>query len=175
MMTASATAEVFFATDYLHTGSGGYGLLITGWTLGMAAGAAVFAPRLRGTLPVIALVAIVVQSVGLGLPTLWLAFGFTLVCWIIGGLAHGTKNVVLRTLIHERVPAHLHGRAYAGYNGARNAAELVAMISGGLIVTAFGARATLFLAGAIPAVFGLVGLAWYASTLRGATPVTEQT
>jgi len=175
MMTASATAEVFFATDYLHTGSGGYGLLITGWTLGMATGAAVFAPRLRGALPVIALVAIVIQSVGLGLPTLWLAFGFTLVCWIIGGLAHGTKNVVLRTLIHERVPAHLHGRAYAGYNGARNAAELVAMISGGLIVTAFGARTTLFLAGAIPALFGLAGLAWYASTQRGAEPAAEQT
>ena len=41
------------------------------------------------------------------------------------------------------------------------------MISGGLIVTAFGARTTLFLAGAIPALAGLVGLAWYASTLRG--------
>ena len=40
-------------------------------------------------------------SLGLALPTLWLVFPFALVSYAIGGLAHGLKNVLIRTLIHE--------------------------------------------------------------------------
>jgi hypothetical protein len=54
------------------------------------------------------------------------------------------------------------GRAYAAYNGLRNGAELIAIASGGVLVVAIGARWTLFLAGAIPALAGLAGLAAYA-------------
>jgi MFS family permease len=78
--------------------------------------------------------------------------------FFVGGLAHGTKNVLVRTLIHERVPSSLHGRAFAAYNGLRNAAELVALVAGGLLVSAIGARWTMLLAGAIPMVAGLVAL-----------------
>ena len=73
--------------------------------------------------------------------------------------AHGTKNVLIRTLIHERVPSSLHGRAFAAYNGLRNAAELVALVAGGLLVSTLGARWTMLLAGAIPMAVGLVALA----------------
>lgn len=34
-MTASASAELFFATDVLDVGESGYGLLMTAWTTGM--------------------------------------------------------------------------------------------------------------------------------------------
>lgn len=158
-MTASVTAEVFFAKDVLDAGDFGYGALLTSWTIGMALGALVLARRFRMTLAGAALVAIVVQSVGLGLPTLWLVFAFAMVSWFVGGLAHGLKNVLIRTLIHERVPERVHGRAYAAYNGLRNGAELFAMACGGLLVVAIGARWTLFLAGLVPAVAGLAGLA----------------
>jgi hypothetical protein len=84
------------------------------------------------------------------------AFAFAL--YFVGGLAHGTKNVLVRTLIHERVPEALHGRAYAAYNALRNGAELVALVGGGLLVVALGARWTLFLAGAIPMAAGLVAV-----------------
>jgi MFS family permease len=156
--TASAPAEVFFAKDVLGTGDAGFGLLWTSWTLGMTIGALAIAPRVR-TLALGALVAIVVQGLGLGLPTMWLVFGFALGWYLIGGVAHGTKNVLVRTLIHVRVPERVHGRAFAAYNGLRNSAELVAIGGGGILVAAIGARWTLALAGFVPALAGVAGLA----------------
>ena len=160
-MTASAPAEVFFAVDVLDVGAIGFGALWTSWTIGMALGALVLARRARSALAGAAIVAIVVQSLGLALPTLWLVFAFALVSYLVGGAAHGLKNVLVRTLIHERVPVRLHGRAFAAYNGLRNSAELVAVIGGGALVAAIGARWTLFLAGALPALAGAAGLVVY--------------
>lgn len=158
-MTASATAEVFFATDFLEIGDIGYGALIASWTLGMALGATFLSRRVAAsTLAIGALVAIVVQGFGLAAPTLWLVPAFAFALYFIGGVAHGTKNVLVRTLIHERVPASLHGRVYAAYNALRNGAELVALVVGGLLVVALGARWTLFFAGAIPMVAALVAV-----------------
>ena len=57
------------------------------------------------------------------------------------------KNVLLRTLIHERAPDALRGRAFAAYNGARNGAELGALVLGGVVVGALGARTALLAAG----------------------------
>jgi hypothetical protein len=76
----------------------------------------------------------------------------------VGGIAHGTKNVLVRTLIHERAPGHMRGRAYAAYNGLRNTAEIVAMTCGGLLLATAGARWTLLLAGGLPVLVALAGL-----------------
>jgi sugar phosphate permease len=84
-------------------------------------------------------------------PTLSLA----LIGFVFGGVAHGVKNVLLRTLIHERAPEALRGRAFAAYNGARNGAELGALALGGIAVAAVGARAALLIAGLGPALIGL--------------------
>ncbi|MFL5933879.1 MAG: hypothetical protein ACJ755_08485, partial [Gaiellaceae bacterium] len=70
--------------------------------------------------------------------------------------------VLLRTLIHERVPAELHGRAFAAYNGLRNFAEIFAVMAGGLLVVTLGPRWTMFVAGLLPCVAGLAGLVIYA-------------
>jgi MFS family permease len=176
-MTASAPAEVFFAKDVLEVGDVGFGALWTAWFVGMAFGGLVLARRVRaGALVATALWAIVVQSLGLAVPTLWLVFSFAIVLYVVGGAAHGTKNVLVRTLLHRRVPAKLHGRAFAAYNGLRNGAEMVALVLGGVLVAAIGARWTLLLAGAVPAAAGLVGVAVYrrtkASELTVASPET---
>ncbi|MGH3104420.1 MAG: MFS transporter, partial [Gaiellaceae bacterium] len=162
-MTASAAAEVFFAKDFLDAGDAGYGALIAAWTLGMTLGALVVARRVAvQALATAALVAIVVQGAGLALPTLWLVFSFATAAYFVGGLAHGTKNVLVRSLIHRRVPERLHGRAFAAYNALRNGAELVALLGGGLLVAAIGARWTLGLSGGIPmlAVLFAIAIAW---------------
>jgi len=159
-MTASAPAEVFFARDFLDAGDFGYGLLMASWMCGMAIGALVVARRVgRASLALGALVAIVVQSAGLAVPTLWLVLAFAIGFYFVGGVAHGTKNVLIRTLIHERVPDRLRGRTFAAYNGVRNGAELVALLGGGVLVSTIGARWTLLLAGAVPAAVGLLALA----------------
>ena len=81
------------------------------------------------------------------------------VCYVVGGAGHGVKNVAFRSLIHERVPADRHGRAFAAYNGLRNSAELIALAAGGAFVAAVGARGTLLIAGGVSAAAGLAGLA----------------
>jgi MFS family permease len=164
-MTASATAEVFFAKDVLRVGDGGYGALMTVWTLGMAVGSMAIARRVAAAgFATAALVAIAVQGAGLAIPTLWLAFGFALGAYLLGGAAHGVKNVLVRTLLHTEVPDELRGRAFAAYNSARNAAELAALVGGGLLISVLGARWTLLLAGALPVLVAAAALA------RGWTP-----
>jgi hypothetical protein len=94
------------------------------------------------------------------------------------GVGHGTKNVLARTLIQQHVPHRLHGRASAAYNGMRNAAELVALAGGVLLVAAIGGRATLALAGAVPVLAALLGLAllrrfWFPAPVTGVEPEPE--
>jgi MFS family permease len=161
-MTASATAEVFFLKEDLEVSDALYGLLFGAWMVGMVVGALVVARRVPASrLALGVLVGVAVQGAGLGLPTAWLVVAFAGAMWFVGGLGHGTKNVLARTLIQERVPDRLHGRAFAAYNGLRNGAELVALAGGGLLVAVIGGRATLALAGAIPVAAALVGLALY--------------
>jgi hypothetical protein len=100
-----------------------------------------------------------VQGAGLAVPTLWLVLPFALAAYLVGGVGHGAKNVVVRTLIHTRVPDELRGRAWAAYSAGRNGAEMVALVGGGLLVAAVGARWTLLAAGAIPVLAAVVALA----------------
>jgi MFS family permease len=176
IFTMSAVAEPFFVMDVLGAGSFGYGLLITAWTLGMTAGAAGLAHRVpRSGLAAAALVAIAAQGLGIVgaavSPALWTA----LIGFSFGGVAHGVKNVLLRTLIHERVPEALRGRAFAAYNGARNGAELGALTLGGFVVGAFGARVGLLASGLGPAAIGLTCLLYLTTTRRrvAAAPTTD--
>jgi MFS family permease len=172
LFSISATAEPFFVTGVLGAGSLAYGILLTSWTLGMAAGSALVGPRITvPRLATAATLAIVVQGLGIAggaaSPFLWLALlGFS-----IGGVAHGGKNVFLRTMIHERVPEALRGRAFAAYNGARNGAELAALGLGGVVVSAAGARPALLIAGLGPAAIGLVCLRLLVKRRRTATAV----
>jgi MFS family permease len=171
IFTMSATAEPFFVMDVLGAGSFGYGLLITAWTLGMAAGAAGLAHRVPPVrMAVAALAAIVAQGLGIAgaavSPVLWMA----LIGFAFGGVAHGVKNVLLRTLIHERIPEALRGRTFAAYNGARNGAELGALAVGGLVVGAFGARFGLLASGLGPAAIGLACLLLLSTMRRRAAP-----
>jgi len=60
--------------------------------------------------------------------------------------------------IHARIAPERHGRAFAAWNGVRNAAELGALAVGGIVVGAIGARSTIWLAGGLSALVGVAGL-----------------
>ena len=172
-MTTQWAANVFFVKEDLGLGDFGFGVVLASWTIGMALGATLLPRRIgTGALALAAVAAIVVQGLGLAGPTLWLVPALAVAFFFVGGVAHGTKNVLVRTLIHERVPGALHGRAFAAYNGLRNAAELVALVSGGVLVTVLGARGTMFLAGVIPILAGLVAIVVARRTLA-VEPVPE--
>ena len=116
-----------------------------------------------GALAAAAMVGVTVQGLGKFVAPFWLVFGFMVAAYVVGGIGHGLKNVASRTLIHTRVAPERHGRAFAAWNGIRNAAELGALAIGGVIVGVLGARETLWLAGGLSALTGVVGLAVLAS------------
>jgi MFS family permease len=156
-MSASIAAEVVFLKVDLGLSDAAYGVIFSSWMVGMACGALVVSRRVRAVAGV-ALIAVGVQGVGLGLPALWAVAVFTAAMFFTGGVGHGVKNVLARALIQDRVPDAFHGRAFAAYNGMRNGAELVALAWGGLLVVAIGARGTLALAGAISVLAALGGV-----------------
>ena len=170
-MSAVWVGELFFVTDTLGMGDAAYGIWVSVWTVGMALGSLLLSPRVAaGAVAAVGLAAAAAQGASLALPTLVLSFGFLLVCGFTGGLAHGLKNVMFRTLIHVRVPERLHGRAFAAYNGIRNSAELAAFAAGGALVAAIGPRGTLAYAGGLSALAGAVGLLAMVRMNRGWAP-----
>jgi hypothetical protein len=118
-----------------------------------------FGPRTKA---VGAITMVIFQGLGIATGPVSFLYSATLIGYAIGGIAHGTKNVLVRTLVHIRTPDAIRGRTFAAYNGLRNAAEIGALALGGVLVAAIGARDALYVAGFGPAVIGLVGLALYA-------------
>jgi len=170
-MSAVWVAELFFVEDVLGRGDVAYGAMLSIWTAGMALGAMLLSRRVAvGAVAAAGLVAATTQGAALALPALWLSFAFFLACSFMGGLAHGVKNVMFRSLIHVRVPENLHGRAYAAYNGIRNTAELGAFAAGGLLVALIGARGTLAYAGGLSALAGAIGVLALLRMYGGWTP-----
>jgi hypothetical protein len=159
VISASMTVDVFYVRDVVGAGPAGYSLVIAAWTLGMVAGAMGVASRIRAPLAVAGLVALAVQGAGMAAAALWAVLPWVMLGYLAGGVGHGVKNVLLRTLIQQRVPAHAHGRAFAAYNAARNTAELGALGAGGVLVGILGAQPALLLAGLGPVFAGLLGVA----------------
>ena len=141
-MSASIPADLVYVQDVLGVEDIGIGVVLTGWTVGMVLAANYLSPRIAvPALATAGFAAVAVQGLGKFLAPLWLVFWFMVVCYFVGGMGHGIKNVVFRSLIHHRVAEDRHGRAFAAYNGLRNTAELVALAAGGALVATLGARA----------------------------------
>jgi MFS family permease len=159
-VSACLTLEVFYIKDVLGLGNSGFALLTAVWMAGMVVGATGLAPRVPAkALAGAGLVALAVQGAGLALQTVWAIVPMAVIGYAIGGLGHGAKNTLLRTTIQVRVPADVHGRAFAAYNAARNTAELGAVGVGGLMLAALGPRMALLVAGVGCALAGLAGFA----------------
>jgi Na+/melibiose symporter-like transporter len=160
-ISASMTAEVFYIQDVVGAGDAGYALVIASWTMGMVAGATALARRIAARdKAAAALVALAAQGAGMAAGASWALLPVAVAGFLAGGLGHGVKNVLIRTVIQERTPERLLGRTSAAYNGLRNTAELGALAAGGIAVTAVGAQTALFLAGMGPVLAGLAGLAF---------------
>ena len=172
-MSASIPADLIYVQDVLGVENIGIGIVLSAWTVGMLAGSNIVARRVSlGGLAAAAMVGVTVQGLGKFLTPFWLVFGFMVVMYVVGGVGHGLKNVTSRTLIHTRVAPERHGRAFAAWNGVRNAAELGALAVGGVLVGALGARETLWLAGGLSALAGMAGLGVLAGW-RGRVPEPE--
>jgi MFS family permease len=173
-ISASLTVEIFYLKDVVGAGDTAYALLLGAWMAGMVCGAIGLAHRIpaRVVAPA-ALVALAVQGAGMGVQTAWAILPVAFAGYAIGGVGHGVKNVLLRALLTARVPEPVHGRAFAAYNAARNAAELGAVGLGGVAVGALGPRAALLLAGLGPIVAALAGLSTLRAKSAGGVPIVQ--
>ena len=141
-ISASLTVEIFYLKDVVGASDTAYALLVCAWMAGMVFGATALARRIPARLfAAAALVALAVQGAGMGVQAAWAILPVAFAGYLVGGLGHGVKNVLLRALIAVRVPEAVHWRAFAAYNAARNTAELGAVGSGGLLVSGASVRA----------------------------------
>lgn len=159
VVSVAITAEVVYLVDTVGADPAVYGVVLACWTFGMAAGALGLAGRVPARhQPWAALVALALQGVGMAGQTVWAVVPAAVAGYLIGGVGHGVKNTLVRAVIQRRVPDAVHGRAFAAYNAARNAAELAATALAGVLVAAVGARGALAIAGAVPIAAATAGL-----------------
>lgn len=171
-MGVTMVAELFLAEKVLHGGTTGYALLITAWTGGMTLGT-VIAGRLPARLLAPGIVAgLVVLGLGVAVgalaPTMWIAIA----AYGIGGIGDGMQVVGARTLLLQRAPEHIAGRACAVFMGLTFGAVSVGMALSAPLVALFGVRGALFAAGAASILAALVALGLRLHRLRG-EPVLE--
>ena len=166
-MSASIPGDFAYATHSLGVGKLAFGFVLTAWATGMIVASTMFFGRIPVTAVATAtLIAAAVQGFAKFAAPFWQLYVVMLVAWTIGGMGHGIKNTGFRTLIHQRVDAAQHGRAFAAFNGMRNTAELAALAGGAGLVTTIGGRGTLWVAGGTSAVAALVGVAALSATRR---------
>jgi hypothetical protein len=157
-MSASIPGDFAYTTDDLGKSGLALGLVITVWATGMILASNLLAPRVPvNAVAVVALLAAATQGFSKFLAPFWMVFAFMCACYVFGGLSHGVKNTLYRTLIHQRIEPARHGQAFAAYNGLRNSAELIALAAGGGLVAAIGGAGTLWAAGGAAGVVGLLG------------------
>jgi MFS family permease len=162
-------AEFFFARDTLGNLDLGYGLLATGWMVGMVGGA-ILARRVtaeRGPM------CIFTAAIGGGLAVAAAAWSAALApavaLFVLAGVANGAENVAARTLLHGRTPQALHGRVFAAYMGLMSGTQIAATALGGALVGAVGGQQALVIGGVGSLAVGVVGLIGLAFAREPAT------
>jgi len=165
--------ELFLAENVLHGGTTGYALLITAWTGGMTLGTVIagrLSARALGSGIIIALVVLGLGVAAGGLaPTMWMA----IVAYGIGGIGDGIQMVGARTLLLQRAPAHIAGRACAVLTAATMGAISIGMALAAPLVALFGVRGAIVCAGLVALGAAMVGLALGLHHIRG-EPVAAQ-
>jgi MFS family permease len=171
-MSASIPGDFAYTTDDLGRSGLALGFVVTVWAVGMIGGSNLLAPRVPvHAVALVALLAAATQGFSKFAAPFWMVYPFMVGCYVFGGLSHGVKNTLFRSLIHEQVEPARHGQAFAAYNGLRNGAELIALAFGGALVAGIGGAGTLWLAGGAAGVAGLGGA--LALSSRAAPQVSE--
>jgi MFS family permease len=173
-LSAGATSAllVVLASHRLHTGGGGYGLLLGAIAVGAFTG-----PILLARLPALARrPASVFAAFGLrGLVDLVLASVTALPAALAALVGYGTGtsigNVTFSTVIQSHVPDRLRGRVFSAFDLIWQSMRLVSLLAGGLLADVAGIRAVFYTGGGLLATAALAGL-----TLAGsaATPAAGQ-
>jgi MFS family permease len=144
---------VLLATQTLHVGARGYGLLLSASAVGSVTGGLVnpVLTRRIGQLPslIVASVANAAIYVGIGLaPSAYVVGGL----FVVNGFAVTMWNVVTVTLRQQIVPDELRGRVNSAYKMLGWGLMPLGALAGGLVAEAAGLRAPYIVAGVLRAV-----------------------
>ncbi len=174
-MGITMVVELFLAEKVLHGGTTGYALLITAWTGGMTLGTVIagrLPPRLLAPGIVVGLVVLGVGVVACAVaPAMWMAIA----AYGIGGIGDGMQVVGARTLLLQRAPEHIAGRACAVFMGLTFGAVSIGMAVSAPLVALFGVRGALLAAGAASILAAIVAVGLRLHHLRGeAGPVEDR-
>ena len=158
-MSASIPGDFEYVRVSLHHGGLALGSVMTIWAVGLIVASARIAPRVPvAAVSVVALLAASLQGFSKFAAPFWMVLPFMLGCYLVGGMAHGVKNTLFRTLLHQNIDPARHGQAFAAYNGLRNGAELIALAAGGGLTALVGGAGTLWIAGGGAGLTGLAGV-----------------
>ena len=160
-LSAGATSALLVVLAEERLGGGeGYGLLVAAIGAGAALGPLLVLRRVtdpRRTLlvfgpyavrGVVDLVLAVVVSVPLAAAAL-----------VVYGLSTSTGSVTFSSLVQSRVPAHLRGRAFAGFDVLWQTGRMLSLVGGGLLADAAGIRSVYVLGGLLLLTAAAVGAA----------------
>ncbi|MFJ8746030.1 MFS transporter [Embleya sp. NPDC127516] len=141
-------ARVFFIRDDLHASDTGYGVLVTGHTVGTLLAAALIASRVPlAWQPRVLAGAGFLMGAALLISATVPVFALVLVAFVLTGVANALQSLAIRNLIHARVPAEVRGRAFASSSAALNGANLTGTALGGPAAGQLGGAGALQLAG----------------------------
>ena len=163
-MSASIPADMIYVEDVLGVEDLGLGVVFTGSTLGMLAGANVVARRVSlGALATAVFVGVTIQASGSSSRRSGSSSAFMVAMYSVGASATASRASTSRSLIHRPDRPGAARARMPAWNGIRNGAELGALAVGGLVVGASararrsGSRRAV---GAQGGVVGLATLAW---------------
>jgi MFS family permease len=167
--------EVLYAEATLRAGSGGFGLLVAVWGVGMVLGSIVFARAVRRPLkPMLTwgTLAVGISYIGFAVsPTLAVACGAAL----LGGIGNGVQWPALISAVQLLTPSELLGRLMSAVEAIGALCPALGFAFGGAITQLSSPRTAMLCAGiaaaAMTAVFLRIARGELASPRREAPPV----
>jgi MFS family permease len=178
LLTAQAAAFVFFAAvipieivyvkETLDAGSGGYGVLLASWGVGMVAGSVVFAAARRVALPPLLLISTL--AVGVSYLAMSAAGTIVVACLAaaVGGAGNGVQWVSVVSAIQGQTATAYQARVLALLESTASAMPGLGFVLGGLSAELFDPRVSFALAGA-----GVVAVAALATPMLRPVASTE--
>lgn len=147
---------VFVVREVMGHGAQVFGLVTAGWGVGLLLGA--LAVALLRPAPSGRVVALAAALVGAALALwAWLpVLAVALVCVVLAGVGNSAHNILLRSVVHQRTPEPLLGRAHALMGTVVNGSFVVGFLLAGLFA-ADHPRSLLAVAGTVALTAGLVG------------------
>lgn len=161
--------EVFLVRETLHASTTWYGVLGSGWGVGLLAGALLGGRMLSGSnasgpggaqrrllrLVLVSAIGLSLSLAGMGLAP---AVAWVLPAVLAGGTCNGLLNLAIGSVVGMRSAEAVRGRVAAIVGGLASAGQVGAMLLGGLLATALEPRQIFVLAGLL-GVLAPLGLA----------------